>query len=344
MIIQRYIYKELIITFCAITGLLLTIFMVFAYLHFLHEAAEGGIPRDIVFAVLPSEIFILLPVVLPASFYLSVLLTFYKFNNNNEIQAMVVCGISKLQLLLIVLMIIPLVIVVVVINMLWFYPAAFQQQSDLRMNAIYETSIEKIPKDSFKTLGGYGNFYQDKSVFFTMPYQNNSDIIISATVKEIATPNVGKILLFNNGYHYIGNPGSSEWQVIKFQKYGILLFKQQFQEWLGSLSLLELFIRINKDPYAAAELHWRLAAPISVFTLTLLGLVLIGFNSRSIMIPMLFSAILIYLVYLSMVFIGLGWIRIGIVGYKMGLWWAHGIILGLGLYFLILHCVIKKTH
>ena len=78
-------------------------------------------------------------------------------------------------------------------------------------------------------------------------------------------------------------------------------------------------------------LQWRLAMPISVILFTLLAFPLSEVKPRSGKFARLFPAILIYIAYADLMFLGRAWIHRGAINPVLGLWWIHGAALLLAL-------------
>ena len=71
--------------------------------------------------------------------------------------------------------------------------------------------------------------------------------------------------------------------------------------------------------------------PISVILFTLLAFPLSEVKPRSGKFARLFPAILIYIGYADLMFLGRAWIQRGALDPALGLWWIHGLALVLGI-------------
>ena len=72
-----------------------------------------------------------------------------------------------------------------------------------------------------------------------------------------------------------------------------------------------------------AELHWRLAAPLSVLVLTLLAFPLARSSPREPRYARLLVALLAWLVYYNVLLLGRSWISAGKLAPAFGLWWVY---------------------
>ena len=79
----------------------------------------------------------------------------------------------------------------------------------------------------------------------------------------------------------------------------------------------------NRSPANNAELQWRLAIPISAFTLVLLAIPLSSVDPRSGRSANLMMALLIYIIYNNLLSIMQAWLAQGKLNPIIGLWPAH---------------------
>jgi lipopolysaccharide export system permease protein len=77
------------------------------------------------------------------------------------------------------------------------------------------------------------------------------------------------------------------------------------------------------DPFAAAELQWRISLPLSVLILTLFAVPLSHIRPRQGRFAQLLPAIGIYIVYLNLLYIGESWVQKGKISPVVGMWWIH---------------------
>jgi len=85
----------------------------------------------------------------------------------------------------------------------------------------------------------------------------------------------------------------------------------------------------SSDPKDRAELHWRIAAPISTLVLLLLAVPLGYLAPREGRYSKLVWGILTYLAYSNLLSLGQTWLAKGTVPPLVGLWWVHLLFLGL---------------
>ncbi len=87
----------------------------------------------------------------------------------------------------------------------------------------------------------------------------------------------------------------------------------------------------STDPQDRAELHWRIAAPISVFLLTLLAVPLSYVGPRQGRYGKVVLGLVVYLFYSNLIGLGQSWMGKGKLPEAVGLWWIHAIVLAAAL-------------
>lgn len=296
MIIFRYISKELFTSLMGILIVLLIIFMSNQFIHYLHFAASGRITMAAVMKLMSIQIPFLMGYLLPLSLYLCILLVFGRFYLDHEMTVMSACGLSPGYLLRIVLSLAVIIMIVVAGLMLWLEPIL----DDYRVRIYYESAaqatVEKVMPKRFQSIGPSAIFYADdvdrgqrkmRNVFFAQHNKDKNDerrkwdITVAKVAQQQDIKNSGRFMIFKQGYRYVGVPGNSNYQQVQYQEYGIRITKQLHTRsgWPSNASTFELW-PLRDQPKVAAELHWRMAMPISVLVLALLAIPLSRVNPR----------------------------------------------------------------
>jgi lipopolysaccharide export system permease protein len=87
----------------------------------------------------------------------------------------------------------------------------------------------------------------------------------------------------------------------------------------------------SNDPNRRAELHWRIAMPISCVVLTLLAIPLSRLRPRQGRYARVWVAVVIYFLYSNLISVGKVWVARGTVPEALGLWWTHAAVVLLAL-------------
>jgi lipopolysaccharide export system permease protein len=87
----------------------------------------------------------------------------------------------------------------------------------------------------------------------------------------------------------------------------------------------------SDDPNKRAELHWRVAMPVSCIVLTLLAVPLSRLRPRQGRYARVWVAVVIYFLYQNLITVGKVWIARGSIPELVGLWWTHAAVAVLAL-------------
>ncbi|EKD54946.1 MAG: hypothetical protein ACD_60C00031G0004 [uncultured bacterium] len=344
MIISRYLIKELLNSLLAVTFVLLLVFLSQQLVRYLSYAASGKIAANILLQILAFEIPTLLALLLPLGLFLGVLLTYGRLYADNELRVLHACGLSSKHLIRITSLLAFLVMLALMVLMLWLNPSiiANKQQtlasnsSDNLLNTLmpgrFQVSndgkrviyVEKISRSHKKAsnlfVAEQGNApSEDSNMPWMVMSADNGYQTVDQTTKQ-------SLVIAEEGYRYEGMPGQKNYKIIQFQKYTVrvpnitLNAQRQIQEAMPTKALLAHY---HDDPENASELQWRIAIPLSAFLLAFLAIPLSKVPPRQSRYTMLLPAILIYVVYMNLLFVGRNLIEQKMISDMIGLWWVH---------------------
>jgi lipopolysaccharide export system permease protein len=351
VIVFRYLGKELFSNLMAITIVLLIIFITDQFIHYLNDAAKGQITMTAVMQIMSLQIPLLLGYLLPLGLYLSILIAYGRLYVDHEMTVLSSCGMSRLQLLGMTSVIAVLVMMVVAVLMLWAEPIVQGYRTSILDKAVTNASIQKVVPKRFQVFDHDGVFYVDRlsrqhdmmyNVLLAKPLttKNGWDITLSQAAKEQdKADGLGKFVIFQEGARYIGTVGQRNFKSVKFKDYGVRLVtsNHHLNDWPNNVATKDLFHLIKTEEIPKkrrkleAMLQWRMAMPISVLLFALLAIPLSVVKPRSGKFARLVPAILIYVVYADLMFLGRSWIERGAISPSLGLWWIHGAALLLGI-------------
>jgi len=339
-IIDRYILKELLLTWLAVGLVLMLILLSGTLVQLLGKAADGRIPSDVIWVLLLFMGARYLILLIPLSLYLGVLLTFSRLYKDNEMAAMGACGIGLMRLYRPLLMLIIPVVSLFMYLTLYLMPMVSQQAAQLKTEIANRSELTGLSAGRFNQSrkGDAIMFLQRQSedgkqmqdVFLhqgdTKEQNPLFDQMESADLaRRYKDENGRHFILFEKGQIYEGEPGTSNYRITRYEKKGIYLPEQQTLQKSSrknALSTAELWNSTRID--YRAELHWRLSLPIGAFLLAVLALPLSYTTPRKGRYSKLALAILIYLIYSNLLGIGQTWVEKEKVPEWLGLWWVHG--------------------
>ncbi len=354
MIIARYFAKEVYSTVFAVTLVLILVFLVNQTIRFLSQAAVGHLASSAVLNLILLELPYLLGLLLPLGLYLGVLITYSRFYAEQEMTVLFAAGMSHWQLLRITLSMASLVFFLVSALMFILNPYLAQKKSEILTTKAVKNLVEALVPGAFKItqdgqrviyVGGVSRDHKTAENLFVaeLPAQSiasgdqyHSEEQAKWTITSAHTglqkrdlSNNHLFLVAHDGYRYQGGAGQQDFNVTRYEQYGVQLPEDETFVSMDrdALSSWQLFKNPNHELRYSAELQWRIALPISVILLAILAQLLSRVAPRQGRFQRLMPALLIYIVYANMIFVGRSWMSHGQTPAYLGLWWIHGLML-----------------
>lgn len=349
MIIFRYLAKEVFITLISLTSILVLIFLSNQLIQYLNRAASGSIPGVIIMKLMMLELPTLLSLLIPLGFYIAMLIAYGRLYAESEMTVLRACGYGPNQLLKHSFIMASVVAVIVAAVMIWFSPYIYIERAKLLRTTGIQTIVQTIMPGRFHAINdGQDVFYvqsmsrdhsQAEQVFLakrsTKEDKIRWDVLwAEKAFAETDEKNGEDYIILQEGKEYQGTPGHADYQIAEFGEYKARLPHPvvKIKDDLRTASTASLWPLNNKDRAKAAELQWRLSVPVMVLTLTLIAVPLSRINPRSGKYAKLFPAIIIYILYANLMFIGRDAIVSGTIPQWLGLWWIHLLVAALGLF------------
>ncbi len=341
--VQRYVLREVVQTWLAVTGVLVAILISNQLARVLGQAADNRYGRHVVLDLIALGAVMNLSVIVPVGLLLAVVLTLGRMYHDSEMAALQACGFAPSRLLP------PLFIfasaIAVALGWLSFVqvPRADQQVQLLRQSAIKEAQFGQLDAGRFRSFsGGEAVFYAERvdqqgvlhNVFVRRESDGRIEVALAdtATYSKAAANGMHFVTLFN-GRRYEGVPGHSDFRVIEFREHGIPISTpadavgpqdpdtKPTRELWGSHS-----------PSDIAQLQARASSPLMALVLTLVAVPLSRLRPRQGRYARVGFAIVVYFVYSNLLSAAKVWLEKGDIPPAVGVWWVHLAILALGLY------------
>lgn len=341
--VQRYVLREVIQTWLAVTGVLVAILLSNQLSRVLGQAADNQYGRRIVFELIALGAIMNLSVIVPVGLLLAVVLTLGRLYHDSEMAALQACGFGPPRLLP------PLFgfAAVIATGLAWLVfvqvPQADSQAQQLRRSAIKEAQFGQLDAGRFRSFsGGDAVFYAERvdaegvlhNVFVQRESAGKFEVALAetATYSKAAENGAHLVTLFN-GRRYEGVPGRDDFRVIEFREHGIPIMTppdvgetedpdtKPTRELLGSTS-----------PSDIAQLQFRASTPLMALVLTLVAVPLSRLRPRQGRYARVGFAIVVYFVYSNLLSASKAWLEKGDLPAFIGVWWVHAAALLLGLY------------
>lgn len=343
-IIDRYLFKEIILSWLAITFVLALVLTASTLAKVLGLAMDGDLPADVVFPFMLIKLIKLSAMLMPIGLYLGIMFALGRLYQDSEMSAMRSCGIGHFSIFKPVLLAAGLGVLLVFYLVMFVSPWASREEQRIKM------SVTNRPLLSLVSPGRFNQVGKDKTVIYAKSVDSEkgslNQIFVKnkevdgfsvetareASYRQIENIN-GDFIVFNHGERLTKNNTDLGMQITRFEKHGVLVeraVQAVIKTKSEGKSMTELIqSRQLKD---LAELHWRLAFPITVLLLALFAVPLSRTGPRQGRYGRIALAIIIYLPYSNLLVVGKKWINKGIVPEWLGLWWVHAFMLLVVLY------------
>ncbi|MBT8131778.1 MAG: LPS export ABC transporter permease LptF [Gammaproteobacteria bacterium] len=333
MIINRYLTKEVVYAWLGVTAVLLFILLSNQFARVLGDAAAGKLPRDIVLQVIGLTSIGYLTVLVPVGLFLAVMLALGRLFMDSEMAAINACGLGPWRVYQ------PIAVVSVVLSLILAWLSLFV--SPWAAEKVYSVTEESKQQAGLAALEP-GRFRSDDGLVFYAEGTDNSGRLKNVFIQkrrgdliELAVAERGEIriesneslVVLFNGRRYEGVPGTLGFRIVRFEEHGIPVAKRDGPARALDREAIPTWQLLRSDSKAdAAELHWRMSAPISAMLLSLLAVPLSRTRPRQGRFGRLGIGIAIYLVYANLLGAAQAWIQQGVLPAQLGMWPVHGVL------------------
>ncbi len=341
LIINRYLLRELAKPLAAILGVLVALFASYSAASFLSDAVNGLLPTSAIAEMTCLKVLISLEVLIPASLYVSVLLTFARLHGESEFAAMFALRLTPATMMRAVLTLSACLALAVGGLSLFVRPWAYQRLHELSNRAATMLDVDAMEAGSFYVgesgtrvifLGhrdGPGSPARD--VFVKLRYSDHTEIISGRLANTISptTPNTGSDVRVNEAYVYkiYPKPGGPD-QILQAEEM-VVDPNSRDNEPLGYAAVAARSTRLaaSNSSDDIAEFQWRLSTPLSTFLLGLLAIPLSRGKPRQTRQAKYGTALLIYFAYYLLCTSARTWVQHGVIDKFPGIWWAPALLI-----------------
>jgi lipopolysaccharide export system permease protein len=313
MIFQRALRRELLSTAGAVFTTLFSITITVMLIRILGQAAGGQIASRDVVALLGFSALNYLPIILILTGFISVLLVLTRTYQDSEMVVWFASGLSLTAWVRPVLTFgMPLVLLIAVLS-LAVTPWANRQSAEFRDRFEQREDVSRVSPGRFQESSSADRVFfvegltEDvsnvKNVFINSVRDGKSSVIVAREGTTEVDERGDKFLVLKHGRRYDGSPSEPEFQLMEFERYGVLINSQSpGTTATTSARALPLGLLIaSPTPQNRAELLWRVALPVMGLLLMLLGIPLGFVNPRGGRSANLLLALLLFVVYSNMV-------------------------------------------
>jgi lipopolysaccharide export system permease protein len=337
-ILDRYILREVVVSWVAVTGVLLAISLTNQVARVLERAADNQYPRGVMLELILLGAVQSLPLVVPVGLLLGVVLALGRLYHDSEMTAAQACGAGSRPVLVPVLAITALLAILLAALSLHVSPAATGRMMGLRSEALRAGQFAPITAGRFRTFGGgstvvYAQGTEPDGTLTRVFVERDRDGRLEIALAQRATHAYSadgdlQVITLYDGQRFEGIPGERRFRIVRFAENTIPV---RLPALAGSAvdlkGLATRALLASPDRAAMAELHWRIAFPVMAVVLGCIAIPIARLRPRQGRYARVGYAVLIFFVYINLTIAGRQWLERGAIPEWLGLWWVHAAVI-----------------
>ena len=307
MIFQRAIRRELLNAVGAVFTALFTIIISVTLIRILGDAAAGKIASSDVLALLGFASLINLPVLISLSTFIAVLMVVARSYQDSEMVVWFASGVSLMDWVRPVMQVgVPMVLLTAVLSF-WLTPWSQKLSAEQRERFRNREDISRVSPGKFQeSANGQKVFFVEglssdttrvNNVFLSQNQTQESGVALAREGTVRIDERGDKLLQLYDGRRYDGMPGSSEFRIMDFERYTVIIASntKELAENKSARVLATVDLITDPTPNNLAELLFRISAPMTCLMQMLLAIPLGFVNPRrgrtlNLMIALLLAA------------------------------------------------------
>jgi lipopolysaccharide export system permease protein len=339
LIVRRYIIGEILKPAVTIISLLIAIFASYMAVTYLADAVVGVLSPKSVLILIALKVGMALEVLLPITFFLSVIIALGRLYKDSEMTALSACGVGLTDVLkAVVLVAIPVAVLAGVASIV-IRPAAYETIYRLRDQAKAEFDISRLEADRFMEFdlatGKYAFFAESidqknhtaVDVFFRVKQKGEWQVIKAQEMHQADSgSNAQKVFVFRNGTMLEYASDGTGGQVTRFAEALYPVQDPNQSDRYRRKAATSLYLFRSDLLEDIAEFQWRLSTPLSTMLLALLGIPLSRTNPRKGEYAKLGLAVVYFAVYYQLFVIAKTQVEKGGVPPLIGIWWVPALL------------------
>ncbi len=338
-IFDRYLLKEVILGWLAVTVVLWLILISNRLVLFLADAASGDIAANVIFRLLALKMVWYMVHIVPFALALGIVLGLGRLYRDNEMTVMSACGVGIWRIYKPLLVFGLLVSVVLTWLALYVSPEVQGISHRLTLMAEEQADLTLLGAGRFNEIqNGQLTFYAEK---LSDDRQSMENLFIVSRPREKDSSKLPQVLtaksayrkhddttgdnflVLVDGYRYEGKPGAANYHIAKFAEYGVRIELPDNREIIDKReSTSTAMLLESSNPKDVAELQWRMMMPVSVMALLVLAVPLSRSSPRQGRYGKLVLAVLLFVIYYNLMGVAELWVQEGVVPPVIGMWWV----------------------
>jgi lipopolysaccharide export system permease protein len=334
MIFERSLLREFSLVALAVVAVLLALILTRLLILLLGKAASGDVLPEAVIGMIAFGILTYMPVLLSIAAFVAVLLTLTRSFRDSEMTVWFTAGLSIAAWVKPVLRFaVPIAVVCAALSLV-ISPWSQEQSRE------YQRLLESRDEVSAVTPGVFRESRQADRVFFVDKLSERDDVVNNVFVQSTQNNRLGvmvaqkgfietaengdRFVVLLNGRRYEGTPGTLDYRTVDFDRYMLRIEPREAKKDVPpAKALATLALLGDPTPHNIAELHWRIALPLSVILMALFAVPLSFVNPRSGRSWNLVLAVLAYALYNNLLSIFQAWTAQEKIPLWVGIWPVH---------------------
>lgn len=312
MIFHRALRRDLLATAVAVFTTLFTITITVMLIRILGQAAGDKVASSDVLALIGFSALNYLPIILNLTGFVAVLLVVTRSYQDSEMVVWFASGLSLSRWIRPVLMFgLPIVTMTALLS-LFLTPWSNQQSSIYKERYANREDIARVSPGKFQESssadrvffveGVTGDSTRVKNVFVSSMRKGITSLVVAKEGTFEIDKNGDKFLVMHQGRRYDGVPTQSDFQLMEFDRYGVLVSRQSaaMKGDSSARSLPTHELMQNRNNFNDGELVWRFSLPLMGILLMLLAIPLGFVNPRGGRSANLLIALFLFFFYSNM--------------------------------------------
>lgn len=312
MIFQRALRRDLLSTAGAVFTTLFTITITVMLIRILGQAAGGKVASADVVALIGFSALNYLPIILNLAGFMSVLLVVTRSYQDSEMVVWFASGLSLARWIPPVLVFALPIVVMTTLLSLFLTPWSNQQSAIYKERYANREDIARVSPGKFQESsssdrvffveGVAGDSSKVRNIFVSSVRNGKTSVVVAKEGTVEIDPAGDKFLVMHQGRRYDGVPTQSDFQLMEFDRYGVLVASQS-QALVGDTSARALTTQEllrNRNNFNDGELLWRVSLPLMGVLLMLLAIPLGFVNPRGGRSANLLIALFLFVFYSNM--------------------------------------------
>jgi lipopolysaccharide export system permease protein len=336
-ILDRYILREVVVSWLSVTGVLLAILLTNQVARVLERAAQSQYPRGMVLELIGLGTVQYLSFIMPVGLLLGVVLALGRLYHDSEMTAAQACGAGARPVMLPVLGFTVLLVALLTALSLYLSPAAAGRMLELQSEALRAGQFAPIAAGKFRIFGGgntvvYAQGAERDGTLTRVFVERDRGDKLEIALAQRATHTYSEdgdmqVITLYDGERFEGIAGERRFRIVRFAENTIpVRLPAPGDGAVAAQGVPTRQLLRSQGADALAELHWRIAFPVMAVVLAGIAVPLARLRPRQGRYARIGYAILIFFVYISLAIAGKQWLERGVLPQWLGLWWIHGAV------------------